>query len=258
MPNAGIQAWRSTNWKSADAGLNRAPQQQRLGEHQQRDDQRDLARPAARCCSSSRDEQQQQRAGDRQRDERGQDRKRHQSSLITLTTHASIFHYATGNTRGSAPPRGTATPRRRAPSRSAPPQHLARAADRRRPTPLTAPSITPDVDDLPQPFLRDDADRLDDRRVVDLVDVVLVQQQPVQRRRTARPRASAASRFFRKKYDRDADAADRDDDRHDHQRRASSVRSPPPPRRLGPAPLKLGSRNCSNRFDPPSACGSPT
>ena len=42
MPNAGIQAWRSTNWKSADVGVEPGPQQQRLGEHQQRDDQRDF------------------------------------------------------------------------------------------------------------------------------------------------------------------------------------------------------------------------
>ena len=36
MPNAGIQAWRSTNWKSAPSRVEPPPQQQRRGEHQQR------------------------------------------------------------------------------------------------------------------------------------------------------------------------------------------------------------------------------
>ena len=55
-----------------------APQQQRLGEHQHRHDERDVRGQRARARSSSCTNEQQERAGDRQRDERGQDRKRHQ------------------------------------------------------------------------------------------------------------------------------------------------------------------------------------
>ena len=109
--------------------------------------------------------------------------------------------------------------------------------------------MTPHVDDLPQPFLGDDADRLHDRGVVDLVDVVLVQQQRGARRRTARPARSAAAPVLQEEERRDADAGERDDRSTraisvELERPASARRRRASTRAAAP---KLGSRNCSNR-----------
>ena len=60
----------------------------------------------------------------------------------------------------------------------------------------------PGIHTLPQRPGRQQLDRLDDRGVVDLVDVVLVEQQPVNRPRSARAIASAAPRLRSQKYTR--------------------------------------------------------
>jgi hypothetical protein len=69
----------------AGRGVEARPQEERLGEHEQRDDERDLARQprarlvvAGRVVPARRQHEQQQGAGDRQGDERRENRKRHQ------------------------------------------------------------------------------------------------------------------------------------------------------------------------------------
>ncbi len=112
------------------------------------------------------------------------------------------------------------------------------------------------VDALPQPVLRDDANRLDDRR----------------RRRSRRRSTCSASRRCRpreavgQRVRRRRGSSGRRTPRCRCRRpRRASTRTisvelealvvPRAVRRLRRA-AKLGSRNCSNRFDPPSACGS--
>jgi hypothetical protein len=56
-----------------------APEQQRLGEDQQRNGQRDLAHDRRAVFLVAADEEQQDGAGHRQRDERGENRKMHQA-----------------------------------------------------------------------------------------------------------------------------------------------------------------------------------
>ena len=107
---------------------------------------------------------------------------------------------ATGNTRESARRRRTTTPRRRGPIRSAAAAAASLCRARRAPTPLTAPSMTPDVHALPQHLVETIWIGCTIDGVVDLVDVVLVQQQPVQRPRTcgrARPPRGCSARSTR-------------------------------------------------------------
>src|SRR5436190_2171161 len=132
MPNAGIQAWRSTNWKSALAALKRL----------------------------------------------------HSSSVSANTSSDTIsaIRRANGALRSSSP----------------------RTAD------------------LPQPALRHDPDRLHDRRVVDLVDVILVQQDAPH---AAQPVGDAIRRAAvpQEEIGRDTDPGDRDQARRDHQRPLETV-----------------------------------
>ena len=79
MPNAGIQAWRSTNWKSAERRLKRLHSSSVSAKTSSEIDQRDPANQRLVAPRRPRDQQQQERAGDRQSDERGQDRKMHQA-----------------------------------------------------------------------------------------------------------------------------------------------------------------------------------
>ena len=94
-----------------------APQKQCLRKHQQRDDERDAARrrsmPALSVTRLA-DEQQQDGADDRQRDQRGEDRKTHQRLINTKDTKDTkaktvcppcpscplCLLIATGNTQG--------------------------------------------------------------------------------------------------------------------------------------------------------------
>ena len=212
MPNAGIQACRSTNWKSADAASNRLQSSSVSREHQQRHDERDVAHQrraplvvAGRTAAGARRRPAARRARCR----------------IGKCINASII--ATGSTPGSPRRRGTATPHTRAPIRSA-----AAAAARSAPATVCADAVDRAVDDahvhaLPQRLLGDDLDRLHDGGVVDLVDVVLVQQQRVHARRSARAIASAARRFVQEEVDGDADAGDRDGDRDEPSASPSSA-----------------------------------
>ena len=104
-----------------------------------------------------------------------------------------------------------------------------------RPTPFTDPSMTRDVDPLPQPFLRDDPDRLDDRRVVELVDVVLVREQAMQ---TGEPQRHLVGRpaVLQEEEHRDADPADGDERSTRPSARARAVRSSPRSRPGSPRP----------------------
>ena len=229
------------------------PQQQRLGEHQQRHDQRDRSGSAPRSRSSSRTNSSSERADDRQR----------RSSEVRIGNGiSSSRHVATGSTRGSAPRRGTATRRTRAPNRSAARRSSSLMPPTVSPTPLTAPSMTADVDALPQPLLRHDANRLHDGRVVDLVDVVLVRAARGAGRRTVAPRGRprravpAGRRTPRGRCPPTRDERSRRAISASSQRSARVAAACSPAGRV--APSKLGSRNCSKRFDPPSACGSPT
>ena len=179
MPNAGIQAWRSTNWKSAEVGSNRAHSSS-VTANTSSDTTSATFRISASCASSSSHEQQQERADDRQSDERVERiGERHRPQVVAEDQHDA---------------RGTATPRTPAPSRSAGGAARRSAPPTVSPTPLTAPSMTPHVDALPQPCSDDDADRLHDGGVVDLVDVVLVHEQRAQAGERVAATASDARR----------------------------------------------------------------
>ena len=65
------------NWKLAGRGVEPAPEEQRFGKHQPRHDERDGANRLLAVLLVPH-EQQEERTGDRQRDERAQNWKRHQ------------------------------------------------------------------------------------------------------------------------------------------------------------------------------------
>ena len=192
---------RSTNWKSADAGSKPRPQQQRHA-------RTPAARRRARSSGSSpscgrrrlRNEQQQQRA-----DERQEDRRQRVRSGIRCTSSSADAGSSRDQHEHAEEQRAR---RRRAPSRSAASRSRPRAPPRTiAPVPFTAPSMHAGVDDLQSTCSEVTLDRLHDGRVVDLVHVVLVQQQPVQARELRAPTASAARRLLQEEERREADAA---------------------------------------------------
>ena len=84
MPNAGIHAWRSTNWKSADAALKRA-QSSSVSANTSSDTISAILRTQRRALLFvAADEEQQDGAGHRQRDDRGQDRETASNAFQTL------------------------------------------------------------------------------------------------------------------------------------------------------------------------------
>ena len=193
-------------------GVEAGPQQQRHGEREQRHDQRDPAGSARRCARR------------RCRRTAAARRRRAAGATSEVRSGNGITAISTGSSRGSARRRGTATPRRCAPSRSA-----AGAARRSLPPTDRADAVDRAVDDagvdaLPQPFL---ATRCwigcTIVGVVDLVDVVLVQQQPVHAGEARAPARSAACRSLQEEERRDADAANGDADETRHQRRARAT-----------------------------------
>src|SRR5205085_466446 len=87
----------------AAPGIEARPEEQRLGEHEKRHDERNLPHDALLVVRIA-DQLQEQRAGDRQRDQRRENRKVHQRLI------------ATSSTPERRPLPGTATPRTSAPT----------------------------------------------------------------------------------------------------------------------------------------------
>ena len=112
------------------------------------------------------------------------------------------------------------TPRRRGSSRSGAGGESSCRHCTPRPTPLTAPSMPPASIPFHKAAGRDDPDRLHDRGIVDLVDVVLVQEQPVQSREPTRHRVGRVS-VSQPEIHREADPGERNAgrQRHEHQLR---------------------------------------
>ena len=189
MPNAGIQAWRSTNWKSADCRVETAPEQQRLGERRARDTTSAILRTSARCRLVAAARRAAARA----------------PAIGSATSEASRHRE-----RSSSPEIEAENQRRRPRKRRgvrADRAGLQPAQDRAPPptvsaTPFTAPSIIPTSTTFHRPSSDTMLDRLHDGGVVDLVDVVLVREQPMDAaegaRRARRRRAGSLGRSTRR------------------------------------------------------------
>ena len=161
MPNDGIQAWRSTNWKSADAGLKRAHKQQRLGEDQHRHDERDAA--DRRSFSSS-------------------SRRTSSSSEPTIGSATSEVRIGNGHHAPQVVPEDQHDAEKQRHRVGADRSGLQPAQDSADPADRLAHAVDRAVDEPARrrpsrARLRTDPDRLDDGGVVDLVHVVLVLEQ---------------------------------------------------------------------------------
>src|SRR5437867_10449927 len=181
MPNAGIHACRSTNWKSAVAGLNRL-HSSNVSTNTSTETTRVVPRTSGACCSS-----------------RPMNSSSQAPTIGSAMSEVSIGKLMSAVNFGvlrllcvdSAPQvvpqdqHDAENQRHRiSTDRSGlySAQLLARAGDDAAHE-IDRAVDAARVDDLPQPVLRYDADRLHERRVVDLVHVVLVREQPVHARK---------------------------------------------------------------------------
>ncbi len=180
MPKAGIHDARSTNWKSAEAGSKRA-QSSSVSPNTASDTTSATCRARPARCSSRLPTRRMRIApatGSAMSDVR--------IGKVIRPAAPRSRRTARGNSRGRPRRQRSATRRRRAPSRSAAGGAVSSRHSRTCPAPLTAPSMTPASTTSPEHAVGRALDRLHDGRVVELVHVVLVQEQPVERRRARR------------------------------------------------------------------------
>src|SRR3954471_9051761 len=218
MPNAGIHACRSTNWKSPDDTLKRL-HSSTVSANTSSETTSAILRASGALCSSSPRTSSSRMApatGNATRDERiGKGITVEPAQRIQRSSAPQVVPQDRDDAEEQGRGVGADRPGLQ------PPQQVARAADGLADAVDRAVNHL-DVDHLPQPGLGHDADRLDDGGVVDFVDVVLVEQQPLQAAEAVGHRIRCAA-VFEKEEHGDADAGDRRRTRHQHQRAFEAV-----------------------------------